>query len=158
MIIAKGIDCCRKLPTKGSMIKSNENFEGAEELLLSSLTDFHFLHICVIITDNWACYLAWRKLGVKYITSMPLSQLASIQLKEFFRIIDGILIFLQVPNQIEFISGQVTKWMHLWIQTLLSLLRPFHIKFVLFFSRNSFRHMLKALNLVSHLKFYFQEL
>ena len=63
------------------MIKSYGTFEGAEELFLSSLTDFHSLHICVVSTDGCVWSLAWHQLGVKSVPSMTPSQLASLQLK-----------------------------------------------------------------------------
>jgi hypothetical protein len=55
--------------------------ECAEEILLSSLTDCHSLRVCVISTDGWAWSLAWRQLGVESVPSLPLSQLAGLQLK-----------------------------------------------------------------------------
>ena len=39
-----------KSSTRGSMIKSDGTFEGAEEIFLSSLIDFHYLRVCVIST------------------------------------------------------------------------------------------------------------
>ena len=64
-----------KSSTRGSMIKSYGTFEGAEELFLSSLTDFHSLHICVVSTDGCVWSLAWHQLDTKLIPFLTLSKL-----------------------------------------------------------------------------------
>ena len=104
------------------MIKSYGTFEGAEELFLSSLTDFHSLHVCVISTDGWAWSLTWINLGVESVPSIPLSQLAGLKLKELGGRLDCVLEVSQVPNKVEVISGHVTKWTHLWSHTLIRIL------------------------------------
>ena len=40
------------------MNRSEGTFEGAEELFISSLTDFYFLRVCASSTDGWACSFA----------------------------------------------------------------------------------------------------
>jgi hypothetical protein len=138
--------------------RSDGAFECAEELFLSSLTDFHSLRVCVIITYGWAWSLAWRQLGVESVPSLPLSQLSGLQLNELGGRLEGVLEVSQVSNQVEVISGHVTTWMSLWSKTLLKLLRRLNIKFVLSCSRSSSKDVLKALNQVSQLQFCFQEL
>jgi hypothetical protein len=88
-------------------------FECAEELFLSSLTDFHSLRVFVISTDGWAWSLSWRQLGVESIPFLPLSKLAGLQLKELGARLEGILEVSQVSHQVEVISGHVTKWTNL---------------------------------------------
>jgi hypothetical protein len=139
------------------MNRSEGTFECAEEFFLSSLTDFNSLLVCVISTYGWAWSLAWQQLGVKSVPSLPLSQLAGLQLKESGRRLDGVLEVSQVPNQVEVISGYVKNWTNLWSKTLLKLLRPLKIKFVLSCSRSSSKDVLKALNQVSQLQFCFEE-
>jgi hypothetical protein len=58
---------------------------------LSVLTYFHSLRVCVISTDGCSWYLAWRQLGFESIPSLPLSQLAGLQLKELGARLEGIL-------------------------------------------------------------------
>ena len=79
-----------KPSTRGSMIKSYGTFEGEEELFLSSLIDFHSFPVCFISTDVWERSLELRQLGVKYAHFMPLSKLASLQLKGLGGRIDNI--------------------------------------------------------------------
>jgi hypothetical protein len=76
-------------------------------------------------------------LGVEYVLSLPLSQLAGIQLNELGGSFDGVIEVSQVPNQVEVISGHVTNWTNLWSKALLKLVRPLTIKFVLSCSRSS---------------------
>jgi hypothetical protein len=95
---------------------------------------------------------------VESFPSLHLYQLAGLQLKELGRILDGVLEVSKVPNQVEVISGHVTNWKNLWSKTLLKLLRPLNIKFLLSCSRSSSKDVLKALNQVSQLQFCFQEL
>jgi hypothetical protein len=140
------------------MNRSERTLEYTEELFLSSLTYFHSLLVCVISTDGWAWSLAWLQLGVKSVPSLSLSQLAGLQLNELGGRLDGVLEVSKVPNQVEVISGHVTNWMNLWSKTLLKLLRPLNIKFVLSCSMSRSKDVLKALNQVSQLQFCFQEL
>jgi hypothetical protein len=137
--------------TRNSSNRYEGAFECAEELFLSILTDFHSLLVCVISTDGWVWYLEWRQLGVESIPSLPLSRLAGLQLKELGARLEGVLEVSQVSNPVEVISGHITKWTNLCSKTLLKLLRPFHIKCVLFCSRSSSKDVLKALNQVSQL-------
>ena len=102
-----------KYSTRDPFIRSESTLKGAEELFLSSFTDFHSLRVCVISTDGWAWSLTWSHLGVESVSSMPLSQLADLQLNELGRILDCVLEVLKVPNQVEIISGHVAKWMHI---------------------------------------------
>ena len=95
-------------------------------------------------------------MGVEYIPSMPLYQLDGLHLKELGGRLDGVLEVSQSRNQVEVISGHVTKWTHIWIQTLLRLLQPIYIKFLLSCSRRSAKDVLKALNIVSRLYFVFK--
>jgi hypothetical protein len=142
--------------TRNFSNRSDGDFECAEDFFLSSLTDFHSLCVCVISTDGWSWSLAWLQLGVEYIPSLSLSQLAGLQLKELGARLEGILEVSQVSNQVEVISGHVTKWTNLWSKTLLKLLRPLNIKFLLSCSRSTSKDVLKALNQVSQLQFCFQ--
>jgi hypothetical protein len=63
----------------------------------------------VIITDGWAWSLSWQHLGVESVSSLPLPQLAGLQLKELGGRLDGVLEVSQFPNQVEVISGHVTN-------------------------------------------------
>ena len=76
------------------------------------MTDFHSLRVCVISTDVWAWSLTWIHLGVEYVPSIPLSQLADIQLKKLGGRLACVLEVSKVPNQVEIIIGHVTKLMH----------------------------------------------
>ena len=73
----------------------------------------------MISTDVWAWSLTWIHLGVEYVPSMPLSQLVDIQLKKLCGRIDCVLEVSKGPNQVEIISGHVTKCMNHFIHTLI---------------------------------------